>query len=98
MLPFYSDPAQAARQSVNAHVIEKGGVRVEDQVRYFYYLTNERGWPAAEVVHFANDRCNQENLIEQLKNGVGAMRLPVNTLESNWAYMVIGALAWSLKA
>ena len=26
------------------------------------------------------------------------MRLPVNTLESNWTYMVIGALAWSFKA
>jgi hypothetical protein len=49
-------------------------------------------------VYFANDRCNQENLIEQLKNGVRALRLPVNTLESNWAYMVIGALAWSFKA
>ncbi len=25
------------------------------------------------------------------------MRAPVNTLESNGAYMIIGALAWSLK-
>jgi hypothetical protein len=49
------------------------------------------------VVYFANDRCNQENLIEQLKNGVRALRAPVNTLESNWAYMVIVALAWNLK-
>jgi hypothetical protein len=79
-------------------VIEKKGEKVEDQVRYFFYISNERDWSAAEVVYFANDRCNQENLIEQLKNGVKAMRLPSNTLESNWAYMVIGALAWSLKA
>jgi hypothetical protein len=79
-------------------VIEKKGEKVEDQVQYFFYITNERDWSAAEVVYFANDRCNQENLIEQLKNGVRAMRLPVNTLESNWAYMVIGALAWSFKA
>jgi DDE family transposase len=79
-------------------VIEKKGQKIEDQVRYFFYITNEREWSAAEVVYFANDRCNQENLIEQLKNGVRAMRLPVNTLESNWAYMVIGALAWSFKA
>jgi hypothetical protein len=79
-------------------VIEKKGVKVKDQVRYFFYITNEREWPAAEVVYFANDRCNQENLIEQLKNGVHARRLPTNTLESNWAYMVIGALAWSFKA
>jgi hypothetical protein len=50
------------------------------------------------VVRFANGRGNQENLIEQLKNGVPALRAPVNTLEGNWAYRVIGALAWSLKA
>jgi hypothetical protein len=79
-------------------VVERKGKKVEDQVRYFFYITNEQDWSAPEIVYFANDRCNQENLIEQLKNGVRAMRLPVNTLESNWAYMVIGALAWSIKA
>ena len=46
----------------------------------------------------ANGRCDQENVIEQLKNGVNAMRMPVRDLESNWAYMVIAALAWNLKA
>ena len=54
--------------------------------------------PTRRVVKEANDRCNQENVIEQLKNGVGAMRMPTNTLESNWAYMVIACLAWNLKA
>ena len=63
-----------------------------------FYITNQWTWSCAEVVYFANDRCNQENLVEQLKNGVRALRAPVNTLESNWAYMVIGALAWNLKA
>lgn len=50
------------------------------------------------MVFLANDRCNQENLIEQLKHGVGATRMPVDTLLSNWAYMVMAALAWTLKA
>ena len=45
-----------------------------------------------------NDRCNQENLIEQLKNGLKAMRMPVGDLVSNWAYMVMASLAWSLKS
>jgi len=49
-------------------------------------------------VFLANDRCNQENLIAQLKNGVHALRMPVNTLVSNWAYMVMASLAWTLKA
>ncbi len=79
-------------------VVEKGGVVIDTEVRYFFYITNERQWRLAEVVAFANDRCNQENLIEQLKNGVRALRAPVNTLEANWAYMVIASLAWSLKA
>jgi hypothetical protein len=79
-------------------VVERKSEKVEDEVRYYFYITNERDWLAPEIVYFANDRCNQENLIEQLKNGVQAMRLPVNTLESNWAYMVIGALVWSFKA
>jgi hypothetical protein len=49
-------------------------------------------------VLLANDRCDQENLIDQLKHGVGATRMPVDTLLSNWAYMVMAALAWTLKA
>ncbi|MCD6395361.1 MAG: hypothetical protein J7M40_17900, partial [Planctomycetes bacterium] len=50
------------------------------------------------IVGDANNRCNQENLIEQLKNGVQAMRMPVDNLVSNWAYMVMASLAWNLKA
>jgi hypothetical protein len=46
----------------------------------------------------ANGRGDQENVIEQLKNGVNAMRMPVNDLLSNWAYMVMTSLAWNLKA
>lgn len=79
-------------------VWEQHGEVVEEETRYFFYITNQWGWSCAKVVEFANDRGNQENLIEQLKNGVGALRAPSNTLESNWAYMVIVALAWNLKA
>src|SRR5262249_11272625 len=79
-------------------LIEKKGAKVEEEVRYFFYISNEKDRSPALVVYFANDRCNQENLIEQLKNGVKALRLPSNTLEGNGAYMVIGALAWNLKA
>ncbi len=69
-----------------------------DKPRHFCYITNEREWTPAEVVFFANDRCDQENLIAQLKGGAKALRAPSNTLESNWAYMVIASLAWSAKA
>lgn len=78
--------------------VEQGDQRLFDEIRYFFYLTNDGETPAADVVFLANDRCNQENLIDQLKHGVGATRMPVDTLLSNWAYMVMAALAWTLKA
>jgi Transposase DDE domain group 1 len=77
--------------------VEQGDRRLFDEIRYVFYLTNDQKTPAAEVVFLANDRCNQENLIEQLQR-VGATRMPVDTLLSNWAYMVMAALAWTLKA
>ena len=78
--------------------VEKGEHVLFDDIRYFFYITNDRLSSAAEIVHGANGRCNQENLNEQLKNGVQAMRMPTDTLLSNWAYMVMASLAWTLKA
>lgn len=78
--------------------IERGEKVLFDEIRYFFYITNRRDLAWYEVVQDANERCNQENVIEQLKNGVNAMRIPVNDLNSNWAYMVMAALAWNLKA
>jgi hypothetical protein len=78
--------------------VEKGDSVLFEDVRYFFYITNDVSLPTREIVFLANERCDQENLIEQLKNGVKAMRMPVNNLVSNWAYMIMAALAWSLKA
>ncbi len=69
-----------------------------DDVRYFFYITTRTDLSAAEVVACANDRCDQENVIEQLKNGVNALRVPLYDLVSNWAYMVIATLAWNIKS
>jgi hypothetical protein len=66
--------------------------------RYFFYLTNDRAATPEEIVFSANDRCDQENLHAQLKSGVCSLTTPVNTLLSNWAYMVMTSLAWNLKA
>jgi hypothetical protein len=78
--------------------VEKGEQVLFDDYRYFFYLTNDRSSTPAEIVLRANDRCNQENLHAQLKHGVCALQAPVDNLVSNWAYMVMTALAWNLKA
>ena len=78
--------------------VEKGEQRLFDDIVYFFYLTNKRDIAAEEIVWESNDRCNQENLIAQLKSGVHALETPLDNLKSNWAYMVMASLAWSLKA
>ena len=77
--------------------VQKGEQTLLDEIRYFFYLTNRKD-QAEKIVGLAHGRCDQENVIEQLKNGVNAMRMPVDNLMSNWAYMVMAALAWNLKS
>jgi hypothetical protein len=78
--------------------VERGQKLLYPETRYFFYITNRRDLTVAEVVATANDRCDQENLNAHLKGDVRALRAPVDTLVSNWAFMVMTALAWSLKA
>jgi hypothetical protein len=77
---------------------DQGQLRLFEEYRYLFYITNDRETPADQIVFSANDRCDQENLIAQLKSGVHALTTPVDNLVSNWAYMVMASLAWSLKA
>jgi hypothetical protein len=78
--------------------VQKGEMVLLEDIKYFFYITNHSAYCAEQIVALANQRCDQENVIEQLKNGVNAMRMPVDDLLSNWAYMVMSALAWNLKA
>ena len=78
--------------------VERGENVLFEEFRYFFYITNEREMTPDEVVDQARQRCNQENLIAQLKSDVRALHAPVNTTNANWAYMTMATLAWSLKA
>jgi hypothetical protein len=70
------------------------------EVRFHFYITNVHAsvLSTRQVTRESNDRCNQENLIEQTKNGIHAMRMPCDTLLANDAYIVMACLAWNLKA
>jgi hypothetical protein len=77
---------------------ERGKKVLSYQTRHLFHITNDRSKRAQEIVRFAMRRCNQENVIAQLKSGVQALRMPSGDLVSNWAYAVIASLAWNLKA
>ena len=78
--------------------VTKGQLRLQDEVRYFFYITNITDMTAEEVVRFNHGRCNHENKLEQLLNGVHALKMPAAEFIANWAYMVIGSLAWNMKS
>ena len=78
--------------------IYRGQKKLFDDTRCFFYITNDEAKSAEEIVFDANDRCNQENMLAQLKGGVHSLTAPVDGLLSNWAYMAMASLAWSLKA
>ncbi len=78
---------------------EQGDVRLIDEIRYFFYISNDLPAVSSEDIVFdCNDRCDQENLIAQLSGGVRSLCAPVDNLESHWAYMVITSIAWNLKS
>ena len=77
--------------------VHQGQRKLFDSDKCFFYITNDRESSAAEIVFDANKRCDQENLIEQQKNGVRSLTAPLDGFDANWAYMVIASLAGSLK-
>jgi len=78
--------------------ITEGQKHLFDDIVYFFYITNQHDRKMEDVMFLSNDRCNQENLLKELANGLNAMRMPEGDLVSNWAYMVMSSLAWTLKA
>ncbi|HLT10104.1 MAG TPA: hypothetical protein VK028_04770 [Micromonosporaceae bacterium] len=71
-----------------------------DEIRYLFYVTtySSATHTQAQIVELANERCDQEHIHAQLKSGLAALHAPVGDLVSNWAYMLIAALAWNIKS
>jgi len=55
--------------------VQKGERVLFEDIKYFFYITNHTDYRAQQIVALANERCDQENVIEQLKNGINAMRM-----------------------
>lgn len=78
---------------------EQGESVLFDEIRYLFYISNDdKSVTAEQIVFHCNKRCDQENLIAQLKSGVRSLCAPTDNLLSNGAYMLMTSLAWTLKA
>ena len=101
---FFHGPARANYQyrmvvvRKDLEIVSGQSEFAQNKVTYLFYITNVHEMTPAEVVYQANKRCAQEKLIGELKSGVFSMKAPVDSLNSNWAFMVMSSLAWSMKA
>jgi hypothetical protein len=100
---FFYIPGKCARAYrvvvVRKNISQTRGENVLfDEIRYLFYVTTRTDLTAEQIVQLANERCDQENIIGQLKSGIGALRVPLYDLVSNWTYMVTAALAWNIKS
>ena len=67
--------------------------------RYRFVITNlPKSFSAIEVMRLTYRRCDQENVIEQLQNGVAAMRMPTGSFLANSAFLACARIAHNLKA
>ncbi len=79
--------------------VSRGQRKLFDETPYFFFITNlpQKSSPARSIVKQSNARCDQENIIAQLKD-MAALSAPLHDLASNEAYMVMATLAWNLKS
>lgn len=66
--------------------------------RYHVVITNDQRRSPKKVMQWALGRCTVENLIKEHKNDFGFEKLPTNKFHANWAWLLMGQLAWNLLA
>lgn len=88
--------AKAYRYVVKREVRQK-----KDGVLYFHYhvfATNDEGTPRLELLDWHLQHANVENHIKEHKSGFSLEKLPTQNFHANWAYLLIGQLAFNLVA
>jgi hypothetical protein len=66
--------------------------------RYHVLVTNDEQRSAAEVLEWHLAHANMENRIKEHKSGFGLEKLPTQRFHANWAYLLIGQIAFNLVA
>jgi Transposase DDE domain group 1 len=66
--------------------------------KYHATVTNVEGQSAQEVVGWHLQHATVENAIKEHKSGFGLEKLPTQKFHANWAYLLIGQLAFNLVA
>jgi hypothetical protein len=66
--------------------------------KYHILVTNEERQPAAAVMVWHLQHADIENALKEHKSGFGLEKLPTQKFHANWAYLLIGQIAFNLVA
>ena len=66
--------------------------------RYHVLVTNDEQRSAEAVLIWHLQHANMENRIKEHKSGFGLEKLPTKWFHANWAYLLIGQMAFNLMA
>jgi hypothetical protein len=66
--------------------------------QYHVLVTNDEGRPAAAVMVWHLQHADMENAIKEHKSGFGLEKFPTQKFHANWAYLLIGQIAFNLVA
>ena len=66
--------------------------------RYHILVTNNETEQKAEVLEWQLQHANMENRIKEHKSGFSLEKLPTRSFHANWAYLLIGQIAFNLVA
>lgn len=91
--------SETYRLAIRRQLIEnyQGQQHLFDEYRYRYIVTNlPASISTARIVDLTYERCDQENIIAELQNGIAAWRMPVAEFDGNSAWLEIARLAWNI--
>jgi len=66
--------------------------------KYHVVVTNDEARTAAAVLGWHLQHADMENALKEHKSGFGLEKLPTQKFHANWAYLLIGQLAFNLVA
>jgi hypothetical protein len=92
---------ETLRLIVRRQIIDRFEAKQGEMFEMFrdrYIVTNlPSSWSAEEVIDATYERCDQENVIEQMGSGLAVWRMPVKQFIGNEAWMEIARLAWNMR-
>ncbi len=66
--------------------------------QYHVFVTNDEAIPALDLEGWHLQHADMENRIKEHKSGLGLEKLPSGGFHANWAYLLIGQIAFNLLA